>query len=200
MDAASGGALYDKTPTEARKLITTMAANNQQFGIQQVKTCGIYTFSGHCTDACPTLHEESTEHADAIDGFFGQQQRRYDPFFNTYNSGWRDLPNLRYREDTRLEHPTIPIRNPLEHTKFGIPNEPTGLIRQPFGVSSGKELQLENSTRREYTQQDKIEDALKILPKQVEKPNQVSEESPKVFVPKPSFLERFAKSKEEEEE
>ncbi|KAK4381641.1 hypothetical protein Sango_2947800 [Sesamum angolense] len=31
VDAASGGALYDKTPTEARKLITTMAANNQQF-------------------------------------------------------------------------------------------------------------------------------------------------------------------------
>ncbi|KAL0355123.1 UNVERIFIED_CONTAM: hypothetical protein Sradi_3959200 [Sesamum radiatum] len=32
VDAASGGALYEKTPTEARKLITTMAANNQQFG------------------------------------------------------------------------------------------------------------------------------------------------------------------------
>ncbi|KAL0298485.1 UNVERIFIED_CONTAM: hypothetical protein Sradi_6508300 [Sesamum radiatum] len=32
VDAASGGALYDKTPTEARKLITTMEANNQQFG------------------------------------------------------------------------------------------------------------------------------------------------------------------------
>ncbi|KAL0313287.1 UNVERIFIED_CONTAM: hypothetical protein Sradi_5728000 [Sesamum radiatum] len=32
VDAASGGALYDKTPTEARKLITTMAFNTQQFG------------------------------------------------------------------------------------------------------------------------------------------------------------------------
>ncbi|KAL0457945.1 UNVERIFIED_CONTAM: hypothetical protein Slati_0421700 [Sesamum latifolium] len=32
VDAASGGSLYDKTPIEARKLITTMAANNQQFG------------------------------------------------------------------------------------------------------------------------------------------------------------------------
>ncbi|KAL0355784.1 UNVERIFIED_CONTAM: hypothetical protein Sradi_4025300 [Sesamum radiatum] len=31
VDAASGGALYDETPTEACKLITTMAANNQQF-------------------------------------------------------------------------------------------------------------------------------------------------------------------------
>ncbi|KAL2237448.1 UNVERIFIED_CONTAM: Retrovirus-related Pol polyprotein from transposon [Sesamum indicum] len=131
VDAASGGALYDKTPTEARKLITTMAANNQQFGnrndnspqrvnevstslderldkltslvekfiggsIQQAKTCGICTSSGHYTDACPTLHEESTEHADAVGRFSGQQQRRYDPFSNTYNPGWRDHPNLRY--------------------------------------------------------------------------------------------------------
>ena len=32
LDAASGGALVDKTPTEARNLITNMAANSQQFG------------------------------------------------------------------------------------------------------------------------------------------------------------------------
>ncbi|KAL0285061.1 UNVERIFIED_CONTAM: hypothetical protein Scaly_2830200 [Sesamum calycinum] len=32
VDTASGVALYDKTPIEARKLITTMATNNQQFG------------------------------------------------------------------------------------------------------------------------------------------------------------------------
>ncbi|KAL2252567.1 UNVERIFIED_CONTAM: hypothetical protein Sindi_0051400 [Sesamum indicum] len=131
VDASSGVALYDKTPTEARKLITTMATNNQQFGsrndylprrvnevstsiderldkltsfvekciggsILHVKTCGICTSLGHCTNACPTLHEESIEHADAISGFFGQQQRKYDPFSNTYNPGWRDHPNLRY--------------------------------------------------------------------------------------------------------
>ncbi|KAL2237822.1 UNVERIFIED_CONTAM: hypothetical protein Sindi_0973900, partial [Sesamum indicum] len=131
LDAASGGALYDKTSTEARKLIAIMAANNQQFSsrndnsprranevstsiderldkltylvekfiggsIQQVKTCGICTSSGHCKDVCPTLHKESTKHADAVGGFFGQQQRRHDPFSNTYNPGWRDHPNLRY--------------------------------------------------------------------------------------------------------
>ncbi|KAL0413444.1 UNVERIFIED_CONTAM: hypothetical protein Sradi_1546100 [Sesamum radiatum] len=103
VDATSGGALYDKTPTEARKVITTMAANNQQFNSrnenplrkvnevstsiderldkltslmekfsgrpQQVKACGICTSMGHSTDACPTLREEPTEHADAIGGF-----------------------------------------------------------------------------------------------------------------------------------
>ncbi|KAL0423052.1 UNVERIFIED_CONTAM: hypothetical protein Sradi_0840000 [Sesamum radiatum] len=110
VDAASGGALYDKTPTEARKLITIMAANNQQFGnrsdnpprkvnevsisvderldkltslverlivgnTQQVKACGICTSSGHATNACPTLHEECTMHANAVGGFSRPPQR-----------------------------------------------------------------------------------------------------------------------------
>ncbi|XP_011093354.1 uncharacterized protein LOC105173347 [Sesamum indicum] len=65
---------------------------------------------------------------------------------------------------------------------------------------SGKELQLENSTRRGHEQQDKIKAALEILLKKAKKSNQVSKESPKMFVPKPPFPERFAKSKEEEEE
>ncbi|KAK8636612.1 hypothetical protein V6N13_124354 [Hibiscus sabdariffa] len=32
IDAASGGALFNMTPTQARELISTMAANSQQFG------------------------------------------------------------------------------------------------------------------------------------------------------------------------
>ncbi|XP_062088503.1 uncharacterized protein LOC133795067 [Humulus lupulus] len=35
IDAASGGALVDKTPAAARSLISNMAANSQQFGIRQ---------------------------------------------------------------------------------------------------------------------------------------------------------------------
>ena len=32
MQRASGGALVDKTPAEARRIISTMAENSQQFG------------------------------------------------------------------------------------------------------------------------------------------------------------------------
>ncbi|KAK8680998.1 hypothetical protein V6N13_053406 [Hibiscus sabdariffa] len=32
IDTASGGALFNMTPTQARELISTMAANSQQFG------------------------------------------------------------------------------------------------------------------------------------------------------------------------
>ncbi|KAL0417018.1 UNVERIFIED_CONTAM: hypothetical protein Slati_3533700 [Sesamum latifolium] len=63
---------------------------------QQVKACGICTSLYHATDACPTLQEEPTIHANAIGGFSGPSQRGHDPFSNTYNPGWRDHPNLRY--------------------------------------------------------------------------------------------------------
>ena len=34
IDAASGGALVDKTPTKAMNLIANMAADSQQFGVR----------------------------------------------------------------------------------------------------------------------------------------------------------------------
>ncbi|KAL0412310.1 UNVERIFIED_CONTAM: hypothetical protein Slati_3820700 [Sesamum latifolium] len=149
VDAASGGALYDKTPTETRKLIKTMAFNTQQFGSindnpprkvnevsasinerldeltsivkkfivggpQQVKACGICTSLAHFTDACPTLQEEPTMHANAIGGFSGPLQRGHDPFSNTFNTGWRDYPNLRYGNASQIfqKPPPPPQSNP----------------------------------------------------------------------------------------
>ncbi|KAL2249932.1 UNVERIFIED_CONTAM: Retrovirus-related Pol polyprotein from transposon 17.6 [Sesamum indicum] len=154
IDAASGGALFDKTPTEARKLISTMASNTQQFGVrhddpprkshvvsnleerlnqlttivekvvadtyQQVKACGICTLKGHATDMCPTLQESTTEHADAVGGFTGQQQRRYDPFSKTYNPGWRDHPNLSYGNQhfQKPQYRPPPQPNPTPNTSL----------------------------------------------------------------------------------
>ncbi|XP_073017773.1 uncharacterized protein [Primulina eburnea] len=133
IDAASGGALVNKTPQEARALISNMAANAQQFStrqdnpprqvnevsvtpidqklvsltslleklvarqVQQVKACGVCAMVGHPTDMCPSLQEEATQQANAIGGFPGQPQRRYDPFSNSYNPGWRDHPNFSYK-------------------------------------------------------------------------------------------------------
>ena len=122
----------NKTPTQARVLISNMAANAQQFGsrqdpilrkvnevnissveqrldkltslvekfvvgnVQQVKTCGICYNMGHSTDMCPTLQEEPVEQANAVGGFPGMPQRRYDPYAQTYNPGWKDHPNFSY--------------------------------------------------------------------------------------------------------
>ncbi|KAL0439627.1 UNVERIFIED_CONTAM: hypothetical protein Slati_2445700 [Sesamum latifolium] len=100
--------------TKANRSLVDAASGG---GPQQIKTCGICTSLGYFTDVCPTLHEESTENADAVGGFFGQQ-RRYDPFSNTYNPGWRDHPNLRYgNQSHNFQKP--PQTNP----NFGMPLE-----------------------------------------------------------------------------
>ncbi|KAK4395905.1 hypothetical protein Sango_1744800 [Sesamum angolense] len=158
IDAASGGTLFNKTPTEARNLISIMASNTQQFGTryddpprksnevsiaafddrlneltslvkklavertQHVKACGICTSPAHVTDMCLTLQETPTEHADAIGGFSGQQQRKYDPFSNTYNPGWKDYPNLSYGTQSQnfqrpqYRPPMPPPSNPKQGT------------------------------------------------------------------------------------
>ncbi|KAL0434287.1 UNVERIFIED_CONTAM: hypothetical protein Slati_2763000 [Sesamum latifolium] len=204
VDATSGGALYDKTPIEACKLITTMAANNQQFdtkndnppqkvnevrasiderldelislvrkfvvgGSQQVKACGICTSPGYFIDACPTLQEEPTMHTNAIGGFSGPSQRGY-PFFNTYNPGWRDHPNLRYgNQSQNFQKPPPPQSNPYSVKK---------------SYNSKIALGLDTHSKTEQNIQFCM----------------VGEEHHKVFVPKPPFSERFAKSKTEDEE
>ncbi|GJU56476.1 uncharacterized protein Tco_1230190 [Tanacetum coccineum] len=132
IDAASGGALVHKTPTEARTLISNMAVNSQQFGTRQdcptksvsevntsydqrldnltslveklvmgsntqhVKACGICSVVGHPTDMCLTLQDHPPEQMNVVGGFPGPPQRKYDPFSNTYNPGWRDHPNFSY--------------------------------------------------------------------------------------------------------
>ncbi|KAK4389706.1 Retrovirus-related Pol polyprotein from transposon.6 [Sesamum angolense] len=111
IDAASGGALFNKTPTEARNLMSIMASNIQQFGTRY--------------DDPPRRSNEvrgPTEHADAIGGFSGQQQRRYDPFSNTYNPGWKDHPNLSYGAQSQnfqmpqYRPPMPPPSNPKQGT------------------------------------------------------------------------------------
>ncbi|XP_031096820.1 uncharacterized protein LOC116001056 [Ipomoea triloba] len=115
MDAASGGAIVNKTPREARDLISIMIRNNLDLalgGTHQVKACGICAATGHQTDMCPTLQYDYYEQANAIGGFPGQPQRNYDPYSNTYNPGWRDHPNFSYKP--RPQFPQFQPRQPIQ--------------------------------------------------------------------------------------
>ncbi|XP_050941582.1 uncharacterized protein LOC127149752 [Cucumis melo] len=124
VDAATGGALVDKTPTKARELISRMTENSQSFGnraselenslikeVSELKSqmlnmtilltsfvqgtplkvtkCGICGFVGHPNDKCLEVIEDVNI------------VRKYDPHGNTYNSGWRDNPNLRRGNDNQ---------------------------------------------------------------------------------------------------
>ncbi|KAM2575138.1 hypothetical protein TB2_006986 [Malus domestica] len=119
LDASAGGALVDKTPTAAKTLIANRALNAQQYEgvgqrgtprqhqmnevvegpkVQNVSACGVCSMQGHPTDKCPQLIENGGwETLNAV-GFGQQYQQRNDPFSNTYNPGWRDHPNFKWRE------------------------------------------------------------------------------------------------------
>ena len=61
-----------------------------------MKTCGICSNMGHSTDICHTLQEEPVEQANAVGWFPGMPKRRYNPYAQTHNPGWKDHPNFNF--------------------------------------------------------------------------------------------------------
>nr|XP_028949320.1 uncharacterized protein LOC103415785 [Malus domestica] len=111
LDAASGGAFMDKTPTNAKALLKNIAGNTRQFGgrdelplkkvnevmVAPKQVCGVCSMMGHATDMCPSLIDQGgLKQANALGGFQGQQRQKYDPYSNNYNAGWRDHPHLKW--------------------------------------------------------------------------------------------------------
>ncbi|KAL0282419.1 UNVERIFIED_CONTAM: hypothetical protein Sangu_2950200, partial [Sesamum angustifolium] len=242
IDAASGGALFNKTPTEARNLISIMASNTQQFGTryddpprrsnevsvaafddrlneltlsvkklavertQHVKACGICTSPAHVTDMCPTLQEGPTEHADAIGGFSGQQQRRppmpppSNPKQGTHLEDMMKslISNTQQiQQNTQQQIPAvptkcsaIPTKHSNEYSEFGVSNESAGIILEKLNNTD------ENSIKRGHAQQRKSEREVEIPQEQ---DDETKEDNPKVLLTRPPFSERFAKSKKDEE-
>jgi len=60
--------------------------------VRQVKVRGICSFPDHPTNRCPQLQDDDMPQVNVMGGF-KSQQRRYDPFSNQYNLGWKDHPN-----------------------------------------------------------------------------------------------------------
>ncbi|CAN6566324.1 unnamed protein product [Malus baccata var. baccata] len=141
LDASAGGALVDKTPTAAKTLISNRALNAQQYEgvgqrsnprphqvnevvecpkVKNVAACGVCSMQGHLTDKCPQLIENGGwETLNAV-GFGNQYQPRNDPFSNTYNPGWRDHPNFKWREPQQGQ----------QQSEFR--QQPPGFYQKPF--------------------------------------------------------------------
>ena len=87
--------IYEVSTSSLQQQISDLTSLVRQMAIgntQQAKACSIYATVGHPTNACPVLQEEQVN---TVGGFPGQP-RRYDPYSNTYNPGWRDHPNMSY--------------------------------------------------------------------------------------------------------
>ncbi|CAN6716306.1 unnamed protein product [Malus baccata var. baccata] len=88
--------------------------------VQNVSACGVCSMQGHPTDKCPQLIENGGwETLNAV-GFGQQYQQRNDPFSNTYNPGWRDHPNFKWRE---------PQQGQQQNT---FRQQPPGFYQKPF--------------------------------------------------------------------
>ncbi|KAM1084409.1 hypothetical protein ACFX19_023109 [Malus domestica] len=141
LDASAGGALVDKTPMAAKVLIANRALNAQQYEgvgqrgpsrhqvhemaegmkMQGPVVCGVCSIQGHVSEKCPQLIENGGwESAHAI-GFQGQNQPRNDPYSNTYNPGWRDHPNFKWREPQQPQN------------QGGFRQQPPGFFPKTYG-------------------------------------------------------------------
>ncbi|KAM1271228.1 hypothetical protein ACFX15_031703 [Malus domestica] len=88
--------------------------------MQGPMVCGICSIQGHASEKCPQLIENGGwESANAI-GFQGQNQPRNDPYSNTYNPGWRDHPNFKWREAQQPQQ------------QGGFRQQPPGFFTKPY--------------------------------------------------------------------
>ncbi|KAL0454337.1 UNVERIFIED_CONTAM: hypothetical protein Slati_0772900 [Sesamum latifolium] len=179
VDTASGGTLYDKTPTEARKLIKTMAFNTQQFGSRNDNP------PRKVNEVSASIDERLDELTSLVKKFVvGDPQQVKTCGICTSRGHFIDTCPTLHEEPT--EHVNAaggysgPSQRGYDHF-FKTYN---------LGWRDHPNLRYDNQSQNFQ----------KPPPPPQSNPNSVDNEHPKVFVPKPPFPERFAKSKKEEEE
>ncbi|KAM1524650.1 hypothetical protein ACFX10_009228 [Malus domestica] len=178
LDASAGGALVDKTPGAAKVLIANRAHNAQQYeGVGQRDpprpqvnelaegmkihgpgVCGVCSMQGHANDQCPKLIENGGwESANAV-GFGSQNQPRHDPYSNTYNPGWRDHPNFKWRDPQQPQQ------------QGGFRQQPPGFYTKP-SVPNQTQLQSAPTNSGMSLDNDQIVKLLTTLTKEVQNQN-----------------------------
>ncbi|CAN6557373.1 unnamed protein product [Malus baccata var. baccata] len=81
---------------------------------------GVCSIQGHASEKCHQLIENGVwESANAI-GFQSPNQPRHDPYSNTYNPGWRDHPNFKWREPQQAQ------------PQGGFRQQPPGFYTKPY--------------------------------------------------------------------
>ncbi|XP_070672242.1 uncharacterized protein [Malus domestica] len=99
---------------------------------------GIQQDEGHLTDKCPQLIENGGWETLNAMGLGQPYQQRSDPFSNTYNPGWRDHPNFKWREPQQgQQQSTFRQQPPGFYQKPFAPIQPQA---QPTHTNSGSSI------------------------------------------------------------
>nr|XP_028956467.1 uncharacterized protein LOC114824205 [Malus domestica] len=172
LDAASGRAFMDKTPTNAKALLKNIAGNTRQFGgrdelpfkkvneviVAPKQVCGVCSMMGHATDMCPSsMDQGGLEQANALGGFQGQQRQKCDPYSNNYNAGWRDHPHLKWNNQDNGQQ-SVP--NNYNHPSGFFQARPQAPFQPQQQQAPSKSLEdliasLANSTQSHQQKTDK---------------------------------------------
>ncbi|CAN6567593.1 unnamed protein product [Malus baccata var. baccata] len=120
--------------------------------------CSVCSMQGHANDQCPQLIENGGwESANAV-GFGNQNQPRHDPYSNTYNPGWRDHPNFKWRDHQQPQQ------------QGGFRQQPSGFYTKPF-VPNQNQVQSAPTTSGMSLDNDQVVKLLTTLTQEVQTQN-----------------------------
>ncbi|KAM1578698.1 hypothetical protein PS2_040320 [Malus domestica] len=123
-----------KLQNQMANLTTLLAQVVEKPKEQSVVACGVCSMNGHLTDKCPQLIENGGwESANAV-GFGSQNQPRNDPFSNTYNPGWRDHPNFKWREPQQTQQ------------QSAFRQQPPGFYQRPYAPAQPPTQPAQNNS------------------------------------------------------
>ncbi|XP_068340626.1 uncharacterized protein [Pyrus communis] len=118
--------------TQLANLISLVSQMAEGMKIQSPIVCGVCSIQGHHSEKCPQLIENGGwESANAIE-FPSQNQPRNDPYSNTYNLGWRDHSNFKWRE------PQLPYQ------QGGFRQQPPGFYTNTHGQDQTQPQSIQN--------------------------------------------------------
>ncbi|XP_051113717.1 uncharacterized protein LOC127239556 [Andrographis paniculata] len=140
IDAASGGALMNKTPRDVWDLLNNMTMNSQQFRPREAVAIKEAS-DEHPTAICPTLSQKVDV---SVAGFI---PRAYNHYSNTYNPGWNDQSNLKYgNRQTNFEDHSRGFSAP-NHPPQPSQTVPSNSSEDMMKTMASKMLQFQQETR-----------------------------------------------------
>ncbi|KAK9733281.1 hypothetical protein RND81_04G057000 [Saponaria officinalis] len=162
-ESLCGGMLAEKTAMEARALINNMALNTQQFStrrdvseVSAISDSDFISVKNQMQENAQQIATLTTlricfcqsklfEDVNGIEGFNNQSYKKYDPYLNTYNKGWKDHLNHRYGFG-----PKALQNNFRQHNS----QPSTSLKRDKKGLLGNKEMmkQLTNTVSQVHNQ------------------------------------------------
>ncbi|CAN6685856.1 unnamed protein product [Malus baccata var. baccata] len=120
--------------------------------------CGVCSMQGHANDQCPQLIENGGWESANTVGFGNQNQPRHDPYSNTYNPGWRDHPNFKWRDPQQPQQ------------QGGFRQQPPGFYTKPF-VPNQNQVQSAPTTSGMSLDNDQVVKLLTTLTQEVQTQN-----------------------------